>query len=177
MPIQFIVNPFTGQLDADSPASLPPSVPTTFTEDSGTATPAANNLNIVGGAGITTSGSGSTVTITATGAGFAWNTVAGTTQAVVKENGYINANAGLTTFTLPATAAVGDTFQIAGYGAGGWALAQNAGQKVYLGSRTTTAGAGGSLASTAAHDTIEVVCVVANTEFQVVDVIGNITVV
>lgn len=159
------------------PAILPPSVPTTFTEDSGSAVPALNNLNIIGGAGITTSGSGSTVTITATGAGFTWNTVAGTTQTVAKENGYINANAALTTYTLPATGAVGDTFQLAGYGAGGWALAQNAGQKIYLGNATTTPGVGGSLASTNAHDTIEIMCVIANTEWQALDWVGNITVV
>jgi hypothetical protein len=53
--------------------TLPPNVPTTFTEDSGTAVPAANNLNIVGGTstanvanGIQTVGSGSTVTINLT---------------------------------------------------------------------------------------------------------------
>jgi hypothetical protein len=42
-------------------------VPTTFTEDAGTATPSANNINILGTAaqGISTSGAGSTVTITA----------------------------------------------------------------------------------------------------------------
>ncbi len=49
--------------------SLPPSVPTTFTEDVGVAVPVANNLNIIGGVGITTSGSGSTVTISLTGGG------------------------------------------------------------------------------------------------------------
>lgn len=153
-----------------------PAVPTLFTEDTGTATPAANNLNIVGGPGIATSGSGSTVTITATGAGFKWNTVAGASQTVAKENGYINANAGLTTYTLPATGAVGDTFFLAGYSAAGWTLVENAGQKIYLGSSTTTTTTG-SLSSTLAHDTIEVACVVANTEWQVLSVIGNITVV
>lgn len=158
-------------------ASSNPAVATLFTEDTGTATPVANNLNIFGGAGIATSGSGNTVTITATGASFKWNTVVGTTQTVAKENGYINSNVALTTYTLPAVAAVGDTFILAGYSAGGWTLAQNAGQSVYLGALTSTIGAGGSLSSTKAHDTIEVVCVVANNEFQVVDVIGNITVV
>lgn len=45
-------------------------VPTTFTEDSGTATPSGNNLNILGTSaqGISTSGSGATVTITASNA-------------------------------------------------------------------------------------------------------------
>jgi hypothetical protein len=40
-----------------------PSIPTTFTTDSGNATPAANVLTVSGGEGIDTSGSGSTVTI------------------------------------------------------------------------------------------------------------------
>lgn len=45
-------------------------VPTTFTEDAGSATPAANNLNVLGTSaqGISTSGAGSTVTITAANA-------------------------------------------------------------------------------------------------------------
>lgn len=38
-------------------------VPTTFTEDTGSAIPSSNNLNVFGGTGISTSGSGSTVTI------------------------------------------------------------------------------------------------------------------
>jgi len=40
-------------------------VATTYTTDSGTATPVANNLDVLGGTGIDTSGSGDTVTITA----------------------------------------------------------------------------------------------------------------
>lgn len=43
------------------------SVPTTFTEDTGTATPSANNLNLLGSGSITTTGSGSTVTTSLTG--------------------------------------------------------------------------------------------------------------
>jgi fibronectin-binding autotransporter adhesin len=56
--------------------------PTTFTEDSGSASPAANNLNILGTSaqGISTSGSGSTVTITAANA-------TSTTKGVASFNG------------------------------------------------------------------------------------------
>lgn len=163
-----------GQINSAS-GPLPPAVATSYVTDSGTAIPALNVLNVFGGAGATTTGSGNTITVTVNTAGFTWNTVAGTSQALVKENGYINANVALTTFTLPATAAVGDSFQIAGYGAGGWKVAQNAGQKIYLGNATTTVGVGGSLASTNAHDCIELMCVIANTEFISLDFVGNIT--
>jgi len=42
---------------------LPPDVPILFTENTGTATPVAGNLNLLGTGGTTTSGSGSTVNI------------------------------------------------------------------------------------------------------------------
>lgn len=47
-------------------ASSTPTVPTTFTGNSGSATPASNNLNVLGGAGISVSGSGSTLTVATT---------------------------------------------------------------------------------------------------------------
>ena len=153
----------------------------TITGNSGGAVgPSAGfNVNLVGSGSISVAGNPgtNTLTISISGSGFTWNTVVGTSQNIAVQNGYINANAGLTTFTLPATGSVGESFQIAGYGAGGWAIAQNAGQKVYLGNSTTTVGVPGSLASTNAHDTIEIMCIVANTEWQCLDVVGNITVV
>ena len=51
----------------NSSVTVNPAIPTSFTEDVGTAVPVANNLQIKGGVGITTSGSGNTVTITNTG--------------------------------------------------------------------------------------------------------------
>lgn len=99
------------------------------------------------------------------GGGFTWSSIAGAAQALVAANGYIAKNVGLTTFTLPAVAAVGDEFQIQGYGAGGWMIAQNAGQRVGMGVDVSTIGVGGSVASTDQYDSIRLVCVTANTEF------------
>lgn len=155
-----------------------PSVPLQFTTDSGVAVPAANNVNVFGGVGASTSGSGSTITIKVDTTGFDWSVVTSATNpnSLVKENGYIAKGASAVTFVLPTTAAVGDSFIIAGYG-NLWTLTQNASQSVTLGTSTTTVGVGGSVTATNARDTIELVCVTANTEFQVINCIGNLTIV
>lgn len=103
---------------------------------------------------------------------FAANTVTGTSQTLANQNSYISANAALTTFTLPATAAVGDTFLIIGKGAGFWTIAQNAGQSIHYNASTTTVGVGGSITSTQAYNTMTIQCTVANTEFTVISASG-----
>ncbi len=72
----------------------------------------------------------------------------------------------LLTFTLPATAPQGYQFKIVGVGTGGWTIAQNAGQNILLGNRSSTVGAGGSVSSNQYTDTIDLVCTVANTTWQ-----------
>lgn len=153
-----------------------PSVPLQFTTDSGVAVPAANNLNVFGSVGTSTSGAGSTITIRVDTTGFDWSIITSATNpnTLVRENGYISKGAGAVTFVLPATAAIGDSFIIAGYG-NLWTLTQAAGQSVTLGARTSTVGVGGSVTATNARDTIELVCVTANTEFQIINGVGNLT--
>lgn len=119
--------------------------------------------------------SGGTLSASAS-AYYSYNTISGTTQSMSADVGYIPTNAALTTLTLPSTAAVGDHFKIVGYGAGGWTLAQNASQVVNFGNAATTTGTGGSIASQNRYDSIELVCVVANTTFVVVSSQGNMTV-
>jgi len=91
--------------------------------------------------------------------------------------GVIANNVALVTLTLPTTASVGDTLEVVGKGAGGWLIAQNAGQSIHFISSTTTVGVGGSLASSQQYDAIKMVCTVADTEFTVVSSSGNITIV
>lgn len=143
--------------------------------DSGTATPSSGALTIAGGIGCSTSGSGSTVTINTAGGGLDWNVETGTSANMAVNNAYIGNNAAGVTFTLPDTAAVGDMVRVTGLQAS-WTIAQNAGETIYFGNDSTTTGAGGSLASTNARDVVELVCVVADTDWQVLSSIGNITV-
>ena len=111
------------------------------------------------------------------GTSFTWNEVTVTSQTASIDNGYITNNAGLVTVTLPDTAALGSVVRLSGKGAGGWLLAQNAGETIHFGNTDTTTGVTGSLASTNQYDAIELVCITANTDWVVISSVGNITVV
>lgn len=122
---------------------------------------------------MTTNGAG-TITFQAPASSFTWNAIAGTSQAAVVNNGYVNENAGLTTITLPATFAVGDVIAVQGLGSAGWVLQASASDIIrFFGSSTS---AGGSLASTARYDTVQVVGIVADGEWSVSYGGANLTV-
>lgn len=145
---------------------------------SGDANGAINNIApSTAGYVLTSNGASAQPTFQAPAApGIAWSTVTGTTQTAVAYNGYIANNAGVVTVTLPTTAAVGDTFSITGINnATGWKLAVASGQTLYLGTSATTTSTG-YLQSTNTRDAVTVICTVANTTFQVISSIGNITV-
>jgi len=140
------------------------------------ADPVAATLTAGTGMSIT-NGAGS-ITLNALGGGLTWTVVTGTSQAGASNNGYIANNAGMVTVTLPATSAVGDILAVTGINnATGWRIAQNAGNQIFFGNTNTTAGAGGSLTSTATRDTVFLLCTSTNANWQVIDSIGNITVV
>ena len=110
------------------------------------------------------------------GGGLSWNDVAGTSTSMAVNNGYIADNAGLVILTLPASATVGSVVRVTGgvSGACGWKIAQNSGQAVHYGSVSTTSGAGGYLTSSGQYDSIELLCVKADTDFVVLSSVGNI---
>lgn len=99
--------------------------------------------------------------------------VTGTSQTMAVNSGYIANNAGLVTFTPPATCAVGTVFGICGNGAGGWSLnlATNS-QTFNLGSSQGTV----AVASSNQYDGMQFVCTVANTTFSAIDAVGNLTI-
>lgn len=103
-----------------------------------------------------------------------WSDVTGASQTMVSSVGYFANNASAVAFTLPATAAKFEFIQITGI-QGSWNIIQGSGQSIVFGNVTTTVGAGGSLASTNAHDCLTLQCIVANTTWQVVNAVGNIT--
>jgi hypothetical protein len=99
-----------------------------------------------------------------TGGIFTWVTVAGTSQLVSHNMGYIPLNGSLTTFTLPATCPIGFTFSIEGLGNGGWMIQAGGGQYIRL--LSTLSSAGGTCSSARQYDNCSVVVVTADVEFK-----------
>ena len=144
-----------------------------------TSTAALQSIASVGTAAqvLTSNGAGVAPTFqAAAGGGLTWNEETGTSEAMLVDNGYISNNASTVTFTLPTTAALGSIIRIVGKGAGVFVIAQNANEIIHFGTSTTTTGAGGTITSTEVNDAIEIVCIVADTEWAVISSIGNLTV-
>ncbi len=132
---------------------------------------------LTAGPGISIANAAGSVTISGTGSGIGWTEVTGVSATMSADNGYVTNNAGLVTLTLPTTAAFGTVINIVGKGAGGWQVAQGAGQQIHIGSSASTVGATGYIASTNQYDSIELLCTTANTTWTVLGgPQGNITV-
>jgi hypothetical protein len=124
---------------------------------------------------LTTNGSG-TLTWQTPSSGLSW-TAATSDQTMAVDTGYLaNKSSGTLTLTLPTTSAVGKTLRVSGM-QNTWRIAQNASQKIHFGKTTTTTGVGGYIENSNAKDAVELVCAVANLEWNVISSIGNITIV
>lgn len=128
----------------------------------------ASTINVVGNPG--------TNTLTISAIPNATVEVLGTTQVISINTNYIANNAGLITFTLPASASQGDFFRIIGKGAGGWKVDVGTNQIIHMGEVATTLSTG-SLASSNQWDSIYAFCVTAgaSTVWSVLESTGNIT--
>ena len=102
-----------------------------------------------------------------------WNLIT-SSQTMAVNSGYI-VQSGALSLLLPATSAVGDTISNTLDTGTSWTITQASGQRIRVGSGQTTLGSGGSLASTALGDSIEIVCKTADTLWYAKSVIGNLT--
>jgi len=134
--------------------------------------------SISAGSGITVTPGVNTLSIASTVVpGISWSQV-GVDGALVVDTGIVNSKAALLTMSLPAVSPINSIVKIVGWGAGGWIITQAANQQILFGNTNTTLGAGGSLASSNAGDTVELICVVADLVWRVMTgPVGNLTVV
>lgn len=99
-----------------------------------------------------------------------------TSQSLLVNKGYIINDISQLVLTLPLTAIVGSLIRVVGKGAGGWKIAQNAGQTIHFGNKYTETGAGGYLESAHYGDCCSLLCVTANNSWKIIDFIGNINI-
>lgn len=131
---------------------------------------AGTNISITNGA--------NSITINSTAAGGITNVNQNSSSATLSANTRYATNNGasLVTYTIPAGAAVGDTYIIVGGSSGGWTVAQPASVVIHLGNAATTSGVGGSISSTNQYDSLTITCVASNV-FTAYAMNGNLTVV
>lgn len=105
---------------------------------------------------------------------FFWLPAVGAAQNLVPNRGYYTTAGALTTFFMPAVCAVNTVICLQGASAGGWQVSVGAGQTiVFTNAVSTSAGAGIRIASTEVTDGLEMVCITANTTWQILNVKGN----
>lgn len=137
-------------------------------------TTATNNYTLATlteGAGVSITNGSGTITIAATPQTMVWSNK-GANFGLVANNAYTVNGASQWTATLPATAALGDTFRILARGALGYIIAANTGQTIYFGNQSTTITTG-TIASSTMGDCLEIACINADTDFMVMSSEGN----
>lgn len=139
----------------------------TITGDTGGALPpTANNWNILGGPGVTTSGSGSTLTINSV----VFTDTTATTLAV--DNGYFATAAG--TYNLPATAAQGEMIIVICDTAGAVVIDAPTSNFIRLGNQITASS--GNITSSAIGDSVTLRYRLSTLTWYAVGVTGNWTI-
>lgn len=110
-----------------------------------------NNIqltNLDGSMSIVSDSANNRIIFTSNNSGQNWQVVT-TDQTASDSTGYFTNAAGNVNITLPATSAVGDTFEVCQMSStGSWTILQNAGQQIRMEFLTTTVGVTGSISST-----------------------------
>lgn len=159
--------------DSDSSNWVAFQAPATVTANVTWTLPSADGTS---GQVLSTNGSGTLSWATSSGGGLTWTAVTANRSLTQEEGVLANISSGTLTLTLPTTAALGKVIRVSGM-QNTWRIAQNASQKINFGKTSTTTGTGGYLESSNARDAVELVCCVANTEWNVISSVGNITIV
>lgn len=137
----------------------------TITGDTGGALPpTANNWNILGGPGVTTSGSGSTLTVNSV-----VFTDQGSSTTIASDNGYFVT--GAFAMTLPAAPAQGELCIVYADTTSTVTITANAGQVIRLGTNVTAAA--GSITSGSRGDSISLRYRTSGTEWNAVSATGG----
>jgi hypothetical protein len=129
----------------------------------------SKSITLTAGSGISINQAGSAITISSTAEGSTWVEVTTATQSMSPDISYQANYGSLCTLTLPTTSAFGTFINVAGFGTGGWTIAQNSGQNIIVGKLSSTIGIGGSVSSSNQYDSINLYCAVANTTWQVLN--------
>lgn len=134
---------------------------------------ASGNVDILGGSGITTSGSSTTLTINSSTSGLTWSVDTTTPISVLVGEGHIANGAGQIIYNLPASASVGEGFAFMDLGGNGFQIQASAGQTIRIGNQISSVA--GTVTNTLIGDVIFMICAVADTEFLSYSIQGSLT--
>ena len=110
------------------------------------------------------------------GGGIPWIYTTGPTVPLTNNTGYIVDGASLVSLTLPGTAPQGSVIRIHGMGTGLWNIQQNPSvtQLVRIGYLISNSATATAVQSTSIGDSLELLCVTANTQWDGLSVQGNL---
>lgn len=99
-----------------------------------------------------------------------WTEVTGASTVLSGNKGYVtNYTSGTASLDLPASSSFGEVIKVVGKGGTGWQINAGVGQTIYFDTQSTTT----SVSSSNTGDTIELVCITANTEWRVITAVSS----